>query len=191
MAGGGRLHGARGPSSATLSSCMTPTQSTATDASSTESEPGRLVDDELAEESMGSAVPSASVMPFSIDEAKEMVVARGRERGGFVTSEDLLEGLPVEDLTPEQLEEFLTQVEEHLRQEGIEVIEVPGEEFDSEGESPGLRLPRDDELLKAPTNDPVRMYLKEIGKVPLLTAAQEVDLAMRIESGEFATDLLF
>jgi RNA polymerase primary sigma factor len=34
------------------------------------------------------------------------------------------------------------------------------------------------------------MYLKEIGKVPLLTAAQEVDLAMRIESGEFATDLL-
>src|SRR5439155_22227608 len=46
------------------------------------------------------------------------------------------------------------------------------------------------ELLKAPTNDPVRMYLKEIGKVPLLTAAQEVDLAMRIESGEFATVLI-
>jgi RNA polymerase primary sigma factor len=34
------------------------------------------------------------------------------------------------------------------------------------------------------------MYLKEIGKVPLLTAAQEVDLAMRIEGGEFATDLM-
>src|SRR5438067_34238 len=53
-----------------------------------------------------------------------------------------------------------------------------------------LRLPRDDDLLKAPTNDPVRMYLKEIGKVPLLTAAQEVDLAMRIEGGEFATELV-
>jgi RNA polymerase primary sigma factor len=127
---------------------------------------------------------------FGFDEAKELIVARGRERG-FVTSEDLLEGLPVEDLTPEQVEEFLTQIEDHLRQEGIEVIEVPGEDFEPEVDaSSALRLPRDDELLKAPTNDPVRMYLKEIGKVPLLTAAQEVDLAMRIEAGEFSTDLL-
>src|SRR5207245_10189522 len=82
-----------------------------------------------------------------------------------------------------------TQVEDHLRLEGIEVIEVPGEEFEAE-ESRGLRLPRDDDLLKAPTNDPVRMYLKEIGKVPLLTAPQEVDLAMRIEGGEFSTALM-
>jgi RNA polymerase primary sigma factor len=40
------------------------------------------------------------------------------------------------------------------------------------------------------TSDPVRMYLREIGKVPLLTAAQEVDLAMRIEGGELAAELL-
>src|SRR6266511_3249190 len=124
-----------------------------------------------------------------LEEAKELIVARGRERG-FVTSEDLLEGLPVEDLTPEQVEDFLTQIEDHLRTEGIEVIEVPGEELEGESEAIGIRLPRDEELLKAPTNDPVRMYLKEIGKVPLLTAAQEVDLAMRIESGEFATVLI-
>jgi RNA polymerase primary sigma factor len=38
------------------------------------------------------------------------------------------------------------------------------------------------------TGDPVRMYLKEIGKVPLLTAAQEIDLAMKIEAGLEATD---
>jgi RNA polymerase primary sigma factor len=120
----------------------------------------------------------------TLDEAKEVITARGRERG-FVTSEDLLEGLPVEDLTPEQVEDFLTQIEEHLREQGIEVIEVPGEEL----EGP-TQLPRDEEFLKAPTNDPVRMYLKEIGKVPLLTAAQEVDLAMRIEAGEFATELM-
>jgi RNA polymerase primary sigma factor len=146
-------------------------------------------EDPIAEDSIEEVVPDP-VQTISIDEAKEVIVARGRERGGFVTSEDVLEGLPVEDLTPEQVEEFLTQVEEHLRQEGIEVIEVPGEETESEGEIVGIRLPRDDELLKAPTNDPVRMYLKEIGKVPLLTAAQEVDLAMRIEGGEFATALL-
>jgi RNA polymerase primary sigma factor len=134
--------------------------------------------------------PSEPVQTISIDEAKEVIAARGRERG-FVTSDDLLEGLPVEDLTPEQVEDFLTQVEEHLRQEGIEVIEVPSEELEIEGDTSTIRLPRDEDLgLKAPTNDPVRMYLKEIGKVPLLTAAQEVDLAMRIEGGEFATELL-
>src|SRR5436309_4233338 len=132
---------------------------------------------------------SETATDLGLEEAKETIAARGRERG-FVTSEDLLEGLPVEDLTPEQVEDFLTQVEEHLRQEGIEVIEVPGEEVETAGELVGIRLPRDDDVLKAPTNDPVRMYLKEIGKVPLLTAAQEVDLAMRIEGGEFSTALL-
>jgi RNA polymerase primary sigma factor len=133
--------------------------------------------------------PTEAVQTVSIEDAKELIAARGREKG-FVTSDDLLEGLPVEDLTPEQVEEFLTQVEDHLRQEGIEVIEVPGEEI-AEGDGEVVtRLPREDELLKAPTNDPVRMYLKEIGKVPLLTAAQEVDLAMRIEGGEFSTELL-
>jgi RNA polymerase primary sigma factor len=149
----------------------------------------QAVADPLSEDAVSEAPPEA-VQTISIEEAKEVITARGRERGGFVTSEDLLEGLPVEDLTPEQVEDFLTQVEEHLRQEGIEVIEVPGEDFEGDGEPGAIRLPRDDELLKAPTNDPVRMYLKEIGKVPLLTAAQEVDLAMRIEGGEFATDLL-
>ena len=118
-----------------------------------------------------------------LEEAKEAIAARGRERG-FVTSEDLLESVPVEDFTPEQVEEFLTAVEEHLRTEGIEVIEVPGEDLTEPGTS---RI--DVDLLKAPTNDPVRMYLKEIGKVPLLNAAQEVDLARRIEAGEFAAEL--
>src|ERR671930_1881384 len=127
--------------------------------------------------------PAETVQTVSIDEAKELIAARGRERG-FVTSEDLLESLPVEDLSAEQVEDFLSQVEEHLRSEGIEVIEVPGEELAEEAQRLAAR---EDEVLKAPTNDPVRMYLKEIGKVPLLTAAQEVDLARRIEAGEFAT----
>jgi len=126
-----------------------------------------------------------ATIDLGLEEAKEVITAKGRERG-FVTSEDLLEGLPVEDLTPEQVEDFLSQVEEHLRAEGIEVIEVPGEELAEEAQAVAAR---EDEVLKAPTNDPVRMYLKEIGKVPLLTAAQEVDLARRIEAGEFSTEL--
>jgi RNA polymerase primary sigma factor len=120
---------------------------------------------------------------LGLEEAKEAITARGRERG-FVTSDDLLEAVPVEEFSPEQVEEFLSQVEEHLRSEGIEVIEVPGDETDVAAQR-ALEV----DLLKAPTNDPVRMYLKEIGKVPLLNAAQEVDLARRIEAGEFATAL--
>jgi RNA polymerase primary sigma factor len=127
---------------------------------------------------------STPARDLGLEEAKEAITARGRERG-FVTSEDLLESVPVDDFTPEQLEEFLTQVQEHLQGEGIEVIEVPGDELGD-----GAAAARIDvDLLKAPTNDPVRMYLKEIGKVPLLTAAQEVDLARRIEAGELATEL--
>jgi RNA polymerase primary sigma factor len=125
--------------------------------------------------------PAREIM--SLDEVKETITAKGRERG-FVTSEDLLEAVPVDDFTPEQVEEFLTQVQDHLSAEGIEVIEVPGEDVD-----PTTNVRIEVDLLKAPTNDAVRMYLKEIGKVPLLTAAQEVDLARRIEAGEFSTAL--
>jgi RNA polymerase primary sigma factor len=119
----------------------------------------------------------------NLDEVKEQLVAKGRERG-FVTSEDLLETVPVDDFTPEQIEEFLTQIQEHLTAEGIETVEIPGDDTDAATQ---VRIEVD--LLRAPTNDPVRMYLKEIGKVPLLNAAQEVDLARRIEAGELATAL--
>ena len=61
---------------------------------------------------------------------------------------------------------------------------MPGDDTDAATQ---VRIEVD--LLKAPTNDPVRMYLKEIGKVPLLNAAQEVDLARRIEAGELSTAL--
>jgi RNA polymerase primary sigma factor len=120
--------------------------------------------------------------PSSLDEVKEQLVLRGRERG-FVTSDDLMEALAVDDLTPEQVEEVLTQIQDHLNTESIEVIEVPGDDTDVVTQ---IRIEVD--ALKAPTNDPVRMYLKEIGKVPLLNAAQEEDLARRIEAGEFSTE---
>jgi RNA polymerase primary sigma factor len=114
--------------------------------------------------------------------ADEMI-RQGRERG-FVTSEDLVDAIAVDDLTPEELEEVLTSVTDHLSAESIQVIEVPGDDTDA------VTLIRNEvDALKAPTNDPVRMYLKDIGKVPLLNAAQEKDLARRIEAGEFSTEL--
>src|SRR3990170_5972847 len=116
----------------------------------------------------------------------EAISARGQERG-FVTSQELLQGLPMEDLSREQVEGFLMDVQEYLGKEGIEVLEIPGQESEGEGKEPrGIPRGRDE----VPANDPVRMYLKDIGRVPLLTAAQEVDLAMRMEAGGFAAELL-
>ena len=119
--------------------------------------------------------------PTSLDEVKEQLVVLGRERG-FVTSGDVFEALP--EITPDQVEEVLAQLTDHLNTEGIEIIELPGDDTDAVTQ---IRIEVD--ALKAPTNDPVRMYLKEIGKVPLLNAPQEVDLARRIEAGELCTEL--
>jgi RNA polymerase primary sigma factor len=138
-------------------------------------------------------VPPDPLQPDGLSEARneatEAIAARGRERG-FVTSEDVLDGLPDTELVPEQVEEFLAHVEQVLQDEGIEVIDVPGEDAGSGVEIDGAPRRRREELLKSPTYDPVRMYIKESGRVPLLTAMQEVDLAMRIEAGERAGELL-
>src|SRR6266511_633248 len=116
----------------------------------------------------------------------EAIAAHGRERG-FVTSTDLLRGLSAEDLSPEQVEAFLMDVQEYLRHEGIEVLESQREAPEDEvGKPPGIRRGRD----KVFANDPVRLYLNDIAKVRLLTAAQEVDLATRMETGDLAAEVL-
>ncbi|MGI8426638.1 MAG: RNA polymerase sigma factor RpoD [Actinomycetota bacterium] len=115
-----------------------------------------------------------------IDDVKELV-ARGKEKG-WLTAEEIVDALGMLDLSAEQIDGVYALIAE----ESIEVLETepgtPGEQIED--------FRREAELLKTPTNDPVRMYLKEIGKVPLLTAEQEVDLAMRIEAGLLAEEML-
>jgi len=116
----------------------------------------------------------------------EAIAAQGRERG-FVSSRDLLRRLSAEDLGPEQVEAFLMDVQEYLRQEGIEVLDTRREASEDEvGKPPGIRRGRDEVF----ANDPVRLYLNDIAKVRLLTATQEVDLAMRMEAGDLAAGVL-
>ncbi len=84
-----------------------------------------------------------------------------------LSDEDLLEGIPEEELkAAEGAEVALPKVSTRASR---------------------LRRRTADSSVAMLTGDPVRMYLKEIGKVPLLNAAQEIDLAMKIEAGVAAT----
>ena len=127
--------------------------------------------------------PTALPKEAQIDEVKDLIT-RGKEQG-FLTSEEIGVALVQAELPPEQMDVVL-QV---FNDEGIEIVEPETGEDDEQARTALMR--REEELaLKAPTNDPVRMYLKEIGKVPLLTAEEEVDLAKRIEAGLFASEKL-
>jgi RNA polymerase primary sigma factor len=127
--------------------------------------------------------PTALPKEAQIDEVKDLI-ARGKEQG-FLTSEEIGAALVQAELPPESMDAVL-QV---FNDEGIEIVEPSEDDEFDPGRAAMLR--KEEELaLKAPTNDPVRMYLKEIGKVPLLTAEEEVDLAKRIEAGLFASEKL-
>ncbi|MDQ1696826.1 MAG: polymerase primary sigma factor, partial [Frankiaceae bacterium] len=126
--------------------------------------------------------PTALPREAQIDEVKDLV-AKGKE-AGFLTSEDIGAALVAAELPPESMDAVLRLISD----EGIEILEPADEELEEE---PPARIAAEEEAaLKSPTNDPVRMYLKEIGRVPLLTAEEEVDLAKRVEAGLFASEKL-
>src|SRR5918992_4363459 len=124
-------------------------------------------------------------------------IIRAAQSDGSITAAELAEKLSVLDLTPDDTDAVYLRLVEL----GVDIVEdeaiLEGEEEEEEAAAPPdldeerQRAKRELEMaLKAPTNDPVRMYLKEIGKVALLTAQEEVSLAKRIEQGVIATDRL-
>jgi RNA polymerase primary sigma factor len=138
----------------------------------------------------------ATMTELSPAQAEVAKIIRAAKAEGSITAADLAEKLSTLDLTPDETD----QVYQRLVGQGVDVVEDEAitEEAEADGpdeavvEAPDVDEDRvrarkeADEALKAPTNDPVRMYLKEIGRVALLTAQQEVELAQRIESGLIA-----
>jgi RNA polymerase primary sigma factor len=129
--------------------------------------------------------PSLLTVEIALPEVEELqkLVADGTEKG-FLTYDEIVNGLDDVELTKEQVEDFYTYLIDH----NIELVEgeqhkTPPHEQPQPEEDKLPPAPKLD-LTVEPSLDSLRLYLREIGKVPLLTADQEVSLAKRIERGD-------
>ena len=122
---------------------------------------------------------------ISLPDVEELhkLVQDGTEKG-FLTYDEIVAGLEEVDLTKEQIEDFYTYLIDHSIElvEGEQHKHPPHEQPALAEEEKGPKL----DLSVEPSLDSLRLYLREIGKVPLLTADQEVYLAKRIERGDMS-----
>src|SRR5437870_1273152 len=126
---------------------------------------------------------SMLTVDISLPDVEELhkLVQDGQEKG-FLTYDEIVAGLEEVELTKEQIEDFYTYLIDHLVElvEGEQHKHPPHEQPALAEEEKGPKL----DLSVEPSLDSLRLYLREIGKVPLLTADQEVYLAKRIERGD-------
>jgi RNA polymerase primary sigma factor len=120
---------------------------------------------------------------IALPEAEELhrLIEQGFEKG-FLTYDEIVAALDEVELTKEQVEDFYTYLIDHSIElvEGVEHKSLPHEEPPPEEDKNAAKL----DLSVEPSLDSLRLYLREIGKVPLLTADQEIYLAKRIERGD-------
>ena len=129
--------------------------------------------------------PDAPLLDMS-DAAVRKMVTRAKQRG-YVTYDELNRVLPSDKVSSEQIEDTMAMLSEM----GINVIESEEqEEAEGEGQLPAVQagravaeVPEKAEETYDRTDDPVRMYLREMGSVELLSREGEIAIAKRIEAG--------
>src|SRR5215218_10213610 len=138
------------------------------------------------EEKLASIQQAASTGDHPFVEIEELrgLIAQGNERG-YLTFEEIAATLEEVEVTKEQVSEL----HNHLVEQGVDVIAADGvtayKESQGDESSNGQRKKQEElDLTVEPSLDSLRLYLRSIGAVDLLTADQEVDLAKRIERGD-------
>jgi RNA polymerase primary sigma factor len=139
-----------------------------------------------AKEDVGVLEPTEADAPFSEVEELRVLVTEGRERG-FLTYEEIATCLEEVEVTKEQVQELHAHLVEH----GVEILSQDGKPVTPDQPFPAEKDPSQPkkveiDLTVEPSLDSLRLYLRSIGRVGLLTADQEVGLAKRIERGDMA-----
>jgi RNA polymerase primary sigma factor len=141
-----------------------------------------LTEAEGTESSRNGGDPLNEQTPLSEAEELGGLIAEGRERG-YLTFEEISGTLEEVEVTKEQVRDLHAYLIEH----GVDVIAADGVSAykEAKGESRGEQAKKPElDLTVEPSLDSLRLYLRSIGRVELLTAEQEIELAQRIEKGD-------